>query len=124
MLIYHTELKKYQLKNTESLLKLKGKSDINFYCYNRFLDTSTALPVSVSQRIVQNKQHIHFSRGKIHEITCPVERKIDPDFPVSKVSSYSSTVLAIKPGYISTILHITENMMFFPSQYIKVRLVL
>lgn len=62
------------------------------------------------------------TRGEIHEITCPVERKINPDFPVSKVSSYSSTALVNKPGYVSNILHITEKVKFFPSQYIKVRL--
>lgn len=62
-----------------------------------------------------------FTRGKIHEVTCPVGRKINPDFPVPTVSFYSSTVVVIKPEYILNTQHITENVKFFPSQYNKVR---
>lgn len=54
-----------------------------------------------------------FTRGKMHEGTCPVGRKINPDFPVPKVSFYSSIVVVIKPGYISNIQHITENVKCF-----------
>lgn len=62
-----------------------------------------------------------FTSGKIHEGTCPVGRKTNPDFPVPTVSFYSSTVVVIKPGYISNSQHITENVKFFLSQYNKVR---
>lgn len=66
-----------------------------------------------------------FTRGKIHEGTCPVGRKINPDFPVSKASFYSATVAVIKPGYIWNIQHITENVKFFskPIQRSKMRFV-
>lgn len=70
-------------------------------------------------KVLSKASTLPFTRGKVHEGTCPVGRKINPDFPVSKASFYSATVAVIKPGYTWNIQHITENVTFFPSQYNK-----
>lgn len=65
-------------------------------------DFFTLLQLSQCQALkeLSKASTLPFTRGKVHDGTCPVGRKINPDFPVSKASFYSATVAVIKPGYI------------------------